>query len=99
MFAHCDSHLRRCVPSAAFPLVLALTALARGGCVQQRYITRREKPNFLGGPLNLLTRHDPRPTARTLQLLRRYDLVTLQEKNPEIALTKLQQEIETDPNP
>src|SRR5437762_6832597 len=70
------------------------------GCVQQRYITRRERPNpFLAGPLNVLTRQEPRPTARTLQLLRRYDLLELQEKRPEVALTKLQQEVETDPNP
>src|SRR6476646_3532933 len=70
------------------------------GCAQQRYITLRERPNrLLGGPLGQLTRKDPQPTARTLQLLRRYDLVKLQQKDPEQTLVKLQQEIETDPNP
>jgi pimeloyl-ACP methyl ester carboxylesterase len=74
--------------------------LVFSGCVQQRYITRRDRPNpFLASPLTALTRHAPRPTARTLQLLRRYDLLELQEKRPEVALTRLQQEIEADPNP
>src|SRR5438128_12089237 len=102
MLAHRDSHLRRWAPRAAWPpvLVLLLTAFALTGCVQQRYITLRERPNpFLAGPLNLLTRQEPRPTGRTMQLLRRYDLLELQEKKPEVALTKLQQEIETDTNP
>src|SRR5262245_35571606 len=70
------------------------------GCAQQRYITVRERPNpFLAGPLSLVSRKEPKPTSRTLQLLRRYDLLDLQERKPEIALTKLQQEIEADPNP
>jgi pimeloyl-ACP methyl ester carboxylesterase len=77
-----------------------LLLLVFAGCAQQRYITLRERPNpFFAGPLHALTRQEPRPTARTLQLLRRYDLLELQEKRPEVALTKLQQEIETDPNP
>jgi pimeloyl-ACP methyl ester carboxylesterase len=79
-------------------------ALVASGCAQQRYITRREQPNrFLPGPLAAplasLTHSQPKPTPRTLQLLRRYDLVELQTKSPEIALTRLQQEIEADPNP
>jgi pimeloyl-ACP methyl ester carboxylesterase len=47
----------------------------------------------------LIARTGPRPTPRTLQLLRRYALVPLAEQNPEIALTKLQREIEADPDP
>ncbi len=82
------------------PVGALIVLLLFSGCVQQRYITRRDRPNpFLAGPLNVLTRQEPRPTARTLQLLRRYDLLDVQEKRPEVALTKLQQEIETDPNP
>jgi pimeloyl-ACP methyl ester carboxylesterase len=70
------------------------------GCAQQRYIRLRERPQgpFVN-PLGLLTQKPPRPTPRTLQLLRRYDLVSLQEKNPEATLARLQQEVETDPNP
>jgi pimeloyl-ACP methyl ester carboxylesterase len=79
--------------------LLSIAALS-AGCAQQRYITRRDKPGgYFGSSLNLIARKDPEPTPRTLQLLRRYDLVSLREKNPEIALVRLQQEIETDPNP
>ncbi len=81
-------------------VALAFATFFSAGCAQQRYITRREKPGgYFGSSLGLITRKDPEPTPRTLQLLRRYDLVSLRDKNPEVALTKLQQEIETDPNP
>src|SRR5262249_20889408 len=101
MFAHSELRRRRWTSPATVPLLLvcALAALAQCGCAQQRYITRREKPNVFLQPIKARARDELRPTARTMQLLRRYDLVTLQEKNPEVALTKLQQEIETDPNP
>src|SRR5687768_15277831 len=60
------------------------------GCAQQRYVTLRERPqNVLASSLGLIARTGPRPTPRTLQLLRRYALVPLAEQNPEIALTKL----------
>jgi pimeloyl-ACP methyl ester carboxylesterase len=81
-------------------LALAVVTLLAAGCVQQRYVTLRERPrNVLSDPLGLVARRGPKPTPRTTQLLRRYDLVQLSEKNPEIALASLQQEIESDPNP
>jgi pimeloyl-ACP methyl ester carboxylesterase len=81
-------------------VLVLLLLLSLAGCAQQRYITpRRQTSHLFNGRLGLLTRRDPQPTPRTLQLLRRYDLVKLQEKSPEIALVKLQQEIEVDPNP
>src|SRR5262245_24900130 len=102
MAAHLDQqHWRSSSRSVRglVPLALLVTALL-AGCAQQRYITRRDQPNRLfGRTLGLLARREPKPTPRTLQLLRRYDLVKLQEKNPEQTLTKLQQEIESDPNP
>jgi pimeloyl-ACP methyl ester carboxylesterase len=103
MLAHLDAYLRRTPVRAlrggvAVALLLATTLSA--GCAQQRYIRLRERQ---AGPfansLSLLTRKEPRPTPRTTQLLRRYDLVSLQDKNPEIALVKLQQEVEADPDP
>src|SRR5262249_10152548 len=105
MLAHRDAHLRFTLARASrVGYCLAFLALLASGCAQQRYITRRDQPNrFLGGPLAgpiaSLTKPQPKPTPRTLQLLRRYDLVELQTKSPEIALTRLQQEIEADPNP
>jgi pimeloyl-ACP methyl ester carboxylesterase len=81
-------------------LVVSLLAIFGSGCAQQRYLTLRKQPNrFVPDSLLALTKGDPEPTPRTRQLLRRYDLVETQQKNPEIALVKLQQEIEADPNP
>ena len=105
MLLHRDAYLRFALARASRGAFwLALLVIAASGCAQQRYITRRDQPNrFLptsvAGPLAALTQPQPKPTPRTLQLLRRYDLVELQTKSPDIALTRLQQEIETDPNP
>jgi pimeloyl-ACP methyl ester carboxylesterase len=106
MPAHQDQRQRkpslapRAAPMPALLAALFLAALFTPGCAQQRYITRRDKPGgYFGSSLNLIARKDPEPTPRTLQLLRRYDLVSAREKNPEIALVRLQQEIETDPSP
>jgi pimeloyl-ACP methyl ester carboxylesterase len=103
MFEHRDVlrwrlHIRN--PSGRVVAALLLAASLLTGCAQERYVTLRERPNpFIQSSLGFLTQKPPRPTPRTLQLLRRYDLVSLQDKSPEIALVKLQQEIETDPNP
>lgn len=97
MFARVQAFLPR---SAALWAVLVLAALSQAGCAQQRYVTLRDKPrNVLTDPLKLLARGGRKPTARTQQLLRRYDLVSLQSKKPGQALTKLEQEIKLDPNP
>ncbi len=88
-----------------FELTLALclasaVVLLPSGCAQQRYVTRREQPrNVLANPLKLLATSGAKPTPRTQQLLRRYDLVSLQEKKPEVALTRLEREIQVDPTP
>jgi pimeloyl-ACP methyl ester carboxylesterase len=105
MSAQLAAHLRR--PFArllrrTLLLALLLAAIFPAGCAQQRYIRLRERQQPFSsslGPLGLLTRREPKPTPRTLQLLRRYDLVSLQDKNPAATLTRLQREIETDPNP
>src|SRR5689334_7160734 len=89
MFTHRDAQLRFTFARASrVGYCLAFLALLASGCAQQRYITRRDQPNrFLAGPLAApiasLTRPQPKPTPRTLQLLRRYDLVELQTKSPE----------------
>lgn len=77
-----------------------LAALLPAGCAQQRYITRRDRPsNALTNPLKLLARGGPRPTPRTEQLLRRYDLVQQLDDRPQEVLGKLQAEIAVDPAP
>jgi hypothetical protein len=89
------------LPRLRFALVAALlVALLAAGCAQQRYITRRERPNNpLTAPLKLLARTGPKPTARTEQLLRRYDLAEQLGKHPEQVLARLQDEIEAEPTP
>jgi len=85
---------------AGIVAALLLVVLFAAGCAQERYIRLRQQPV---GPLRAsfqqLTRKAPRPTPRTTQLLRRYDLVSLQQKDPEGTLRRLQQEIETEPDP
>jgi hypothetical protein len=79
------------------PLLLAVVV---SGCAGNRYVTVREQPrNVLAGPLGLLGKGGPRPTPRTLQLLRRYDLVGRQKEQPQVALASLQKEITSDPSP
>ncbi|MEX2175760.1 MAG: alpha/beta fold hydrolase [Pirellulaceae bacterium] len=83
-------------------IALALCAIwvLGSGCAQPRYITRRDRPNnVLTAPLKLLARGGPRPTPRTKQLLRRYDLVAQLEENPQQVLAKLQTEIAAEPTP
>jgi hypothetical protein len=106
---HCDSlppltaaarpEPRSSVRGGWLVLLLAAT-LAFAGCAQQRYISRRSQPNNpLTAPLRLLARTGPKPTPRTEQLLRRYDLAGELKESPEKALARLQAEIEVDPAP
>ena len=84
-------------------LALALAAILAVlpiGCAQQRYITLRQRPNnVLATSLGLLNWGGPKPTPRTEQLLRRYDLVTRLEKEPEVVLASLQEKITAEPTP
>ncbi|MFO7902154.1 MAG: esterase/lipase family protein [Planctomycetota bacterium] len=58
---------------------------------------RQVPKNPLAGPLNLLSQAGPRPTDRTLQTLRRYDLEQLQKQDPSATLSLLQEEIAKEP--
>src|SRR6476646_3268135 len=53
-----------------------LTAALAGGCAtSSEWVKVRDTPrNPLAGTLNLVSRGGPKPTDRTTQLLRRYDL-------------------------
>jgi pimeloyl-ACP methyl ester carboxylesterase len=85
-------------PVAAGLAILLL--LSSTGCLGPQFLALRERPkNVLAGPLNLLARGGPRPTPRTEQLLRRYDLVQELEENPERVLGQLESEIAADPTP
>lgn len=76
----------------------AACALGSPGCARQRYVSIREQPrNPLAGPLHLLARSGPKPTGRTEQLLRRYNLLEEVHDKPQVALVHFQQELAREP--
>ncbi len=76
--------------------MLPLVAL---GCSTTSYVSVRSKPNNpLTDELKLLSRSGPKPTERTVQLLRRYDLSDSQKGDPRKALAKLQEIIVAEPS-
>lgn len=81
-------------------LLCAMALAAQTGCARQQYLSVREQPySPLVGPLKLISSRGPRPSPRTQQLLRRYDLAEKQESKPAEVLAKLQDELATDPSP
>ncbi len=64
------------VSTLAARLVATLVLLLALGCVTgSEWVKVRDTPhNPLAGTLDLLSRNGPKPTSRTIQLLRRYDL-------------------------
>lgn len=58
---------------------------------------RKTPRNPLTDQLNLMGWGGPKPTDRTMQLLRRYDLELVYEEDPSQGLTKLHQECEAEP--
>jgi len=76
-------------------LVIALS-LCGSGCTSSRFITLRKVPrNPLEGPLELLSYSGPKPTPRTQQLLRRYDLLKAEREQ---VLARLEEEIAEEPS-
>ncbi len=63
-------------PHAASTLLIGLVLLLAAGCVGgSEWVKVRDTPrNPLAGTLDLLSPRGPKPTDRTMQLLRRYDL-------------------------
>jgi pimeloyl-ACP methyl ester carboxylesterase len=56
-------------------VALATLTACLSGCASNDWVRMRQAPaNPLAGPLNLLSPTGPQPTARTMLLLRRYDL-------------------------
>jgi pimeloyl-ACP methyl ester carboxylesterase len=72
---HDNDRLRRRRVDRA--LVLCTVVLAVSGCASSQWVQVRDTPrNPLAGTLDLLSPGGPKPTARTMQLLRRYDLAS-----------------------
>ncbi len=88
----------RPIPPAWLLLAIMAAALSCAGCARQRYVTIREEPsNPLAGPLQLLARTGPKPTGRTEQLLRRYNLLEEVRDSPQVALVSFQKELAREP--
>ena len=90
-----DRRISAAAPSAYVVwLLIAVMVVTGGSCSRNKYLKLRKVPrNPLEGPLNLLSRQGPRPTERTIQTLRRYDLEKLHRSDPAGALAGLQDEI------
>ncbi|WP_425398077.1 esterase/lipase family protein [Aeoliella sp.] len=74
--------------------LLLLLGLSLVGCASDRsqWVTVRTTPrNPLETTLNLVSREGPKPSDRTAQVLRRYDLVKLSERDLSATVTRLQQ--------
>lgn len=81
-------------------VIAIFIAMSATGCVSNSYLTVRPKPrNPLTDSLNLFASSDPKPTFRTTQLLRRYDLAKEQQQNSPVVLVNLEQEIAQEPSP
>ncbi|MGD9721520.1 MAG: hypothetical protein AB7O59_06470 [Pirellulales bacterium] len=69
---------------------MSLVAVWASGCAQTSWVRLREVPeNPLSGPLNLLSPSGPQPTARTMLLVRRYDLEDELDRHSTELLPKL----------
>ncbi|MCU0982202.1 MAG: hypothetical protein MUF25_23860, partial [Pirellulaceae bacterium] len=78
--------------------MLAILLSFLPGCASNSYLSVRRVPqNPLAGPLDLLSRSGPKPTDRTRQLLRRYDLVDTLKRDPKTVLHKLEEQIAAEP--
>ena len=81
------------------PLALLLTVITVAGCASQKWVSVRQTPkNPLTETLNVFSDKGPKPTERTEQLLRVYNLTDDFHNNPRELLNKLQAIIEREPS-
>ena len=85
---------------AAKAFLLAVLALAAaGGCASQKMVALRETPrNPLMGQLTLSAHGGPKPSDRTLQFLRVYDLAGALQGDPQTLLQKVQAILDQEPS-
>ncbi len=83
----------------ACAILLLTMLLVVSGCASTEYVTVRETPrNPLVDQLKLDSRSGPEPSARTLQLLRRYDLLAEFRDDPDVAMVNLQKVVAEEPS-
>ena len=81
------------------PACIISCALLVAGCAGSNFVLLRDIPsNPLAGPLQLLSSQGPRPTDRTSQLLRRFDLEEQYDDDPPRATGQLQKLTEESPS-
>jgi len=69
------------------------------GCTSTQYVKLREAPkNPLSEQLSLTARSGPKPSERTMQMLRRYDAVGDLKGDPQQVITKFQGILEREPS-
>lgn len=79
--------------------LLALWLLGSAGCASSSYVSLRKDPyNPLAEQLKLVSRGGPKPTHRTIQLLRRYDLEDNAKGDSKQLLGRLQEVIAREPS-
>ena len=89
--------LRARQPRHAWLVPTAFLVLTLVGCASTDYITMRKVPhNRLAEPLKLFSFWGPKPSPRTLRLLRRF---ALDGEQPNVVLTSLDHQIVEDPQP
>jgi pimeloyl-ACP methyl ester carboxylesterase len=75
-------------------------AIAIGGCAQARYITARAAPdNPLQDQLSLASHSGPKPSQRTLQFLRTYNLADDLASDPRELLADVEAIVQKEPTP
>ncbi len=94
---------RRTAEAARALRLCALVGLAcfgAIGCTATNWVKLREAPrNPLAQQLNLFARGGPKPTERTMQYLRRYDLAGAVDDDPKELLAKVQETLSREPSP
>ncbi|MBN2477538.1 MAG: alpha/beta fold hydrolase [Pirellulales bacterium] len=84
----------------AWTVLLAAAVLSAGGCASSRGVSLRSIPqNPLADSLKLTARSGPRPSPRTVQVLRVCNLRWDADADPRQLLQNLQTTIEHDPSP
>lgn len=69
------------------------------GCLTTQYVKLREAPkNPLSEQLSLTARSGPKPSERTMQMLRRYDAVNDLKGDPQQVISKFQTILEREPS-
>ena len=90
---NCAPMSSRPLPPTALPLLAGLVMVCLCcGCATQRYAEQRSEPtNPLTQQLNLDAKSGPRPTQRTLQTLRRFNLEAKLAGDPRELVEEMQQ--------